>query len=62
LSLTVDATQSFGYAEDYSRGPNISDLTLYFTSDPSKRLMHGRTFTGGQQQPLDTAPNVTSPQ
>lgn len=62
LSLTVDATQSFGYAEDYSRGPNIADLTLYFTSDPSKRLMHGRTFTGGQQQPLDTAPVVTSPQ
>ncbi|HLZ14421.1 MAG TPA: hypothetical protein VKQ34_00340 [Candidatus Saccharimonadales bacterium] len=54
LYVTVDASQSFGFAEDVSRGPTITDLTLEFTSDPGKRLMHGRTFIGGQQQPEDT--------
>jgi len=54
LYVTVDASQAFGYPEDVSRGPTIADLTLQFSSDPSKRLMHGRTFTGGIQQPLDT--------
>lgn len=54
LSVTVDASQAFGYPEDVTRGPTIADLTLEFTSDPSKRLIHGKTFTGGLQQPLDT--------
>ena len=52
--VSIDASQTFGYPEDVNRGPTISDLTLYFTSDPSKRLRHGKTFTGGEQQPLDT--------
>ena len=54
FNLTVDSSQAFGYPDDVSRGPTISDLTLQFTADPSKRLQHGRTFTGGLQQPLDT--------
>ncbi|HPF30905.1 MAG TPA: hypothetical protein PLO25_01150 [Candidatus Saccharibacteria bacterium] len=52
--VTVDSSQAFGYPDDVSRGPTITDLTLQFTADPSKRLMHGRTFTGGLQQPDDT--------
>jgi hypothetical protein len=52
--ITIDASQTFGYPEDVNRGPTISDLSLFFTSDPSKRLRHGKTFTGGEQQPLDT--------
>lgn len=54
LSVDVDSSQAFGFPEDVSRGPTITDLTLQFTADPSKRLMHGRTFTGGLQQPVDT--------
>lgn len=54
FNLGIDASQTFGYPDDVSRGPTISDLTLQFTADPNKRLMHGRTFTGGEQQPLDT--------
>ncbi len=52
--ITIDAAQTFGYPEDVSRGPTISDLSLFFTSDPGKRLRHGKTFTGGELQPLDT--------
>ena len=51
--VSIDASQTFGYPEDVNRGPTISDLSLFFTSDPSKRLRHGKTFTGGEQQPLD---------
>jgi hypothetical protein len=54
MSVTIDSTYAFGYPEDVTRGPTIADLSLFFTSDPSKRLRHGKTFTGGQQQPLDT--------
>jgi hypothetical protein len=53
ISVSIDSSKAFGYPEDVTRGPTISDITLLFTSDPSKRLMHGRTFTGGEQQPLD---------
>ena len=52
--VSIDASQTFGYPEDVSRGPTISDLTLFFTADPSKRLRHGKTFTGGELQPFDT--------
>ena len=52
--ISIDSSQTFGYPEDVSRGPTIADLSLFFTSDPSKRLRHGKTFTGGEQQPLDT--------
>lgn len=54
FSVMVDSSRAYGYPEDVTRGPTITDLTLQFTADPSKRLMHGRTFTGGLQQPLDT--------
>jgi hypothetical protein len=54
FNVTVDSSQAFGYPDDVTRGPTITDLTLQFTADPSKRLMHGRTFTGGIQQPIDT--------
>ena len=54
FNVTVDSSQAFGYPDDVSRGPTITDLTLQFTADPSKRLMHGRTFTGGLQMPNDT--------
>jgi hypothetical protein len=54
FQITIDATKTFGYPEDVARGPTIADLSLFFTSDPSKRLRHGKTFTGGEQQPLDT--------
>jgi len=54
LTMSIDSSQAFGYPEDVTRGPTIADLTLFFTSDPSKRLRHGATFTGGELQPLDT--------
>lgn len=54
LFLTIDDQQAFGFPEDITRGPNIYDVTLQFTSDPGKRLRNGKTFTGGVQQPLDT--------
>lgn len=54
FNVSVDSSQAYGYPDDVTRGPTIDSLTLQFTSDPSKRLMHGRTFTGGQQQPVDT--------
>ncbi len=54
FNVAVDSSQAYGYPDDVTRGPTITDLTLQFTGDPSKRLMHGRTFTGGLQQPVDT--------
>jgi len=54
LSFSIDASQSFGYPEDNNRGPYISDISLYYTASASGRLIHGKTFTGGLQQPLDT--------
>lgn len=54
FSVFIDASQTFGYPEDVARGPTIDDITLFFTADPSKRLRHGKTFTDGLQQPLDT--------
>jgi len=54
--INIDSSQAYGYPDDVSRGPTIDDLTLFFTSDPNKRLRHGKTFTGGEKQPLDTPP------
>jgi hypothetical protein len=54
LSVSVDSSQAYGYPDDVSRGPTITDLTLEKSDDPAKRLMHGRTFTGELQQPDDT--------
>lgn len=52
--ITIDASKTFGYPEDVARGPTITDMSLFFTADPSKRMRHGKTFTGGELQPLDT--------
>jgi hypothetical protein len=54
FDVSIDASKTFGYPEDVDRGPTIWDLSLFFTADPSKRMLHGKTFTGGVQQPLDT--------
>lgn len=54
FTFTIDSSQAYGYPEDVTRGPTIADLTLFFTADPSKRLRHGKTFTGGEQMPLNT--------
>jgi hypothetical protein len=54
IYITIDSSQAYGYPEDVTRGPTIADFTLFFTSDPGKRLKHGKTFTGGEQMPLDT--------
>lgn len=54
MNVSISAQNTFGYPDDVTRGPTITDLTLNFTADPSKRLMHGRTFIGGQQMPNDT--------
>jgi hypothetical protein len=56
FNITIDSTQSYGYPDDVTRGPTIDDLTLFFVADPSKRLRHGKSFTGGEKQPLDTPP------
>jgi len=56
FSVSVDASQTYGYPDDVERGPTITDITLFFTADPGKRLRHGKTFTGGEKQPLDTPP------
>lgn len=54
MSISIDSSRAFGYPDDVTRGPTVDDISLFFTSDPSKRLRHGSTFTGGQLQPLDT--------
>ncbi len=54
FSVGIDASQTFGYPEDVNRGPTIADLSLFYVADPSKRLLHGKSFNGGLQQPLDT--------
>lgn len=54
MSISIDSSKAFGYPDDVSRGPTVDDISLFFTADPSKRLKHGKTFTQGQLQPLDT--------
>jgi hypothetical protein len=54
MSISIDSSQAYGYPDDVTRGPTVNDITLFFTSDPSRRLRHGKTFTGGELQPLDT--------
>jgi hypothetical protein len=59
FSISIDASKTFGYPEDVNRGPTIYDISLFYTADPSKRLRHGKTFTGGELQPLDTPCRVS---
>lgn len=56
FNIAIDSSQAFGYPDDVTRGPTITDITLFFSADPSKRLRHGATFTGGELQPLNTPP------
>lgn len=56
LTVSVDASQTYGYPDDVSRGPTVDDMTIFFVSDPNKRLRHGKTFIQGIEQPLDTPP------
>lgn len=56
VTISIDASKTYGYPDDVTRGPTIDDFTLFFTSDPNKRLRHGKTFIQGQQQPLNTPP------
>ncbi len=59
LTISIDASQTFGYPDDVSRGPTIDDMTVFFTADPNKRLRHGKTFIQGVEQPLDTPCRVS---
>ena len=54
LSVGVDAQETFGFPDDVERVPTITDISLRYTADPAKRLMHGRTFINGMQNPIDT--------
>ena len=54
LNVTIDAQNAFGFPDDVSRGPTMTDISLRYTAAPQKRLMHGRTFINGNQNPLDS--------
>ncbi len=56
MTVSIDASQTYGYPDDITRGPTLDNLTLFFNSNPGKRLIHGKTFIEGLQQPLDTQP------
>jgi hypothetical protein len=56
MTINIDASQTYGYPDDISRGPTLDNLTLFYNSNPGKRLIHGKAFTEGIQQPLDTQP------
>jgi hypothetical protein len=56
FNVAIDSSQAWGYPDDISRGPTLTDISLFFNADPSKRLRHGATFTGGVLQPLNTPP------
>jgi hypothetical protein len=61
MSVSIDSSQTFGYPEDTESVPTIYDLSLFFTANPAKRLIHGKTFVGGEQHPLDTQCNSANP-
>ena len=56
MTISIDASKTYGYPEDIDRGPTLDNLTLFFKSNPGQRLLHGKTFIEGTQQPLDTQP------
>lgn len=56
MNVSIDASKTYGYPDDISRGPTIDNLTLFFKANPGSRLIHGKTFIEGTQQPLDTQP------
>lgn len=61
MTVSIDASQTFGYPEDITRGPTLDNLALFFNSNPGQRLIHGKTFLEGQQQPLDTPCRQSNP-
>lgn len=54
MSLSVDAQQTFGFPDDVSRGPTITDISLQYTATAQQRLLHGRSFVGELQTPDDS--------
>jgi hypothetical protein len=58
MNVSIDASQTYGYPDDITRGPTLDNLTLFFKSNPGQRLIHGKTFIEGTQQPLDTQPGT----
>ena len=61
MTVSIDASQTFGYPEDIARGPTLDNLALFFNSSPGQRLIHGKTFLEGSQQPLDTQCRQSNP-
>lgn len=54
MTISIDASKTYGYPDDITRGPTLDNLIFYFNSNPGQRLLHGKTFLEGIQQPLDT--------
>lgn len=61
LTISIDASKTYGYPEDITRGPTLDNLIFYFNSNPGQRLLHGKTFLEGIQQPLDTQCRQSNP-
>ncbi len=60
-TISIDASRTYGYPDDISRGPTLDNFTLFFQSNPGQRLLHGKAFVEGQQQPLDTQCRQSNP-
>lgn len=54
INISIDASQTYGYPDDIARGPTLDNFLIFFQSNPGQRLLHGKTFLEGSQQPLDT--------
>ena len=54
MNFSIDAQKAFGYPDDTTTVPTITDITLRYSAQPQKRLMHGRTFVNEAQSPDDT--------
>lgn len=54
MTFDINMEQSFTFTDDTQ--PSISQYELYYSTPPSKRLMHGKDFRDQTQQDLDTHP------
>lgn len=54
VHISIDASKTYGYPDDISRGPTLDNFLVFFQSNPGQRMLHGKTFVDGGQQPLDT--------
>jgi hypothetical protein len=61
MTISIDASQTYGYPDDITRGPTLDNLIFFFNSNPGQRLLHGKTFLEGTQQPLDTPCRQSNP-